>query len=65
MSLQKFKIFLASAKNTIPCERLQRTVFFVRVSKEQYQKTDMSKARRITASSTRNMQNIEQIVAAQ
>jgi len=44
MLLQNFKGFLASTKNTIPCERLQRTVFFAEVSKEQYPKTDISNA---------------------
>jgi hypothetical protein len=40
---QKFKSFLASARNTILWERLQGTVFFVRLSKEQYPKKDISK----------------------
>jgi len=49
MLLQKFKDFLPSAKNSIPCERLQGTVFFAGLSKEQYPKTDISKTGDVTA----------------
>ncbi len=39
---QNFKDFLASTRNTILCERLQGTVFFAGLSKEQYPETDIS-----------------------
>jgi len=42
MSLQKFKDFLASTRNTIPNGLSQGTVFLDGVSKEQYPKKDIS-----------------------
>jgi len=57
MSLQKFKTFLASTKNTIPCERLQRTVFFMGLSKEQYPKTDMSNLMHINLQTAMEVQD--------